>query len=987
MVIEGNGPDDENEIHANSFPYNQYDRNVPSTSMFNNNYGDDRVPMNDVPSEYYSYKYRSAKTKVPNNKTVESQFGLTRTPEDKAVVFEPNVFGNSYQEMLYPSHYGGYVRSTPRARGRPVIDKSSAADVSVRSQSRIQSLSARDPSLDLSRSYSEIPKGMKRTAQSVPLSVRLGRKSDGSKDPKKADDARPAKYTHTVEEPKLVTSEDFRPAKYTYTKDEKDSSNDADDTRPAKYTYTISSPPAKDRMVSFKDDVGKSGKKSEDTKKQTANSTSNSSKQNGILKSGGLHNGSEQQPRGRNSVSKSSMSNTSLVRKSWSPPVEEYDDPRKFWVDIGGNSDDSKHAKKPRGSRTPRKSKRMAAKLDGHSSTETDNSKSITDSTDHSKPPVSQARSSKDPQGGDKEGKEVVSPVESKGTEAAGLRVEDSMLGTQDSDDIPMLQKLKEMNQNTKDQKRKKDVPKWLKQEEVPGPFENPVDSQPSSKPEETATPARPSSGKRPGTDKRQGTGERDAKQGTKESNSRPDSGRRPGSEKSILPTKDHMKQTHQEDVDMLIDEELAMNWPEKGVPHLNTVFDKEKVVEKPQTNESSTPMQKIQQNRAKWRDNQKKNLEESWGQLNMFDRHQKGRISMDLDDDALDEYLQPSKKAAPQPSIKEEEDDEKAALAAVEEELDMDNFVIPELPYGRELVIDIKSTWGDRHYVGLTGIELFSSTGEPVTTTKIHANPLDINILSEYEKDPRVINNLIDGVNRTRDDVHMWLAPFTPNGHHYIYITFEKACKISLMRIWNYNKSRIHSYRGAKDVVITLDSTEIFKGEIARACGGIEGGTEAFGDTILFTTDETILEAVSKNDDAYEGDLFSDDEPDDVPFERPSTADEGSDDERPFTRAAGNLKKAEKESASIPPRPATSMVTEGDVIVFKGKRLELNFTATWGDLHYLGLTGIEVVGKEGEALSVNLNMITATPRDLHHLQGHERDDRTLDKSVFCLVF
>ena len=42
---------------------------------------------------------------------------------------------------------------------------------------------------------------------------------------------------------------------------------------------------------------------------------------------------------------------------------------------------------------------------------------------------------------------------------------------------------------------------------------------------------------------------------------------------------------------------------------------------------------------------------------------------------------------------------------------------------------------------------------------------------------------------------------------------------------------------------------------------------------------------------------------------------------ERPFTRAAGNLKKAEKEAASLPPRPATSMVTEGDVIVFKGKR------------------------------------------------------------------
>ncbi|KAJ8319370.1 hypothetical protein KUTeg_004461 [Tegillarca granosa] len=249
----------------------------------------------------------------------------------------------------------------------------------------------------------------------------------------------------------------------------------------------------------------------------------------------------------------------------------------------------------------------------------------------------------------------------------------------------------------------------------------------------------------------------------------------------------------------------------------------------------------------------------------------------------------------------------------------------------------------------------------------EITADPKDINVLSDYDKDPRVVTNLIDGVTRTRDDVHMWLAPFTAGGNHYIYMTFEKPCKIALMRIW----------------------------------------------TILFSTDEEILEAVSRNDEAYEGDLFSDDEPDDVPFERPSTADEGEDVflhflsrlvihcisflyssiiiydmnseilQRPFTRAQGNLKKGVKEEKVITPRPSTSMVTcEGDVIVYKGKCLELNFTATWGDLHYLGLTGLEVVGKDGEALPVSLSMLTANPRDVRSLPGHERDDRTLDKVI-----
>ncbi|XP_078316471.1 katanin-interacting protein-like isoform X4 [Crassostrea virginica] len=643
-------------------------------------------------------------------------------------------------------------------------------------------------------------------------------------------------------------------------------------------------------------------------------------------------------------------------------------------ADEGHHKDDTKVAGKSRGgSKTPRKSKRMAAKLDGHSSTECDSN------VNNLKPAVESAAEVRTPRGkktedrpGSVQEKKQAASTKSPETEDVKNNTSDESL-LQSQDDIPMIQKLKQMNQNSKynmyiddpqtnlsrrplwldkmmlghdvnspDLKKKKDVPKWLKQEEANGPFEKPQS--------------------------------------------------RGGSRQDVpapLPLKDHMIQ--QADVDMLIDEELAL-WPESGKPDLKTVFDTDKkppVVSKDgKDGDSATPMKKIQQNRAKWRDSQKKNLEESWGSLNMFDRHQKGRISMDLDDDALDEYLQlPSKKATPnQPSIKEEA--EEVEPVSTDADLD-DNFVIPELPYGKELVIDIKTTWGDKHYVGLTGIEVFSSTGESVTVTKITAKPLDINILNEYDKDPRVVTNLVDGVNRTRDDVHMWLAPFTPKGDHFIYLTFDKPCQIALMRIWNYNKSRIHSYRGAKEVVIHLDNNVIFKGEIARACGGIEGGTEAFGDTILFTTDENILEAVSKNDDAYEGDMLDDSEPDDVPFERPSTADGGSDEveassvkkDRPFTRAQGNLKKQD-EASSIPPRPATSMVTEGDVIVFKGKSLQLNFTDTWGDLHYLGLTGLEVLGKDGEALPVSLDMMKASPPDLHHLPGHERDDRTLDKVI-----
>ncbi|KAI1896263.1 hypothetical protein AGOR_G00093000 [Albula goreensis] len=391
---------------------------------------------------------------------------------------------------------------------------------------------------------------------------------------------------------------------------------------------------------------------------------------------------------------------------------------------------------------------------------------------------------------------------------------------------------------------------------------------------------------------------------------------------------------------------------------------------------------------RSQWRSEQDDTLMESWDSLNKFNQCQRGRISnMGFEGDIFDEFMQRQgrtevgtggqpPRTPQQENFPEETEDDPLSETEREEE-----FEIPVLPQGQRLVINIVSTWGDRHYVGLNGVEIFSSSGEPVLPARIRADPPDINILPAYGKDPRVVTNLIDGVNRTQDDMHLWLAPFTPGRAHVIFIDFHTPCQVAMIRIWNYNKSRIHSFRGVKDVEMLLDGRCIFRGEIAKASGTLSGALEQFGDTILFTTDDDILEAMSRFDETFEGEAEG---PEALVYEeelqRPRTAD-GEGEERPFTQA-GFRDDDQHVKVHLNTDRLSEVAAEPVSGMYTGKCLKINFSMTWGDSHYLGMTGLEVVGKEGQSLPLDMSMVDASPRDLNNLPEYGHDLRTLDKLI-----
>lgn len=278
--------------------------------------------------------------------------------------------------------------------------------------------------------------------------------------------------------------------------------------------------------------------------------------------------------------------------------------------------------------------------------------------------------------------------------------------------------------------------------------------------------------------------------------------------------------------------------------------------------------------------------------------------------------------------------------------------------PMGRVLKFQLLSTWGDAFYVGLTGIQVFSETGEIIVVKSIRAEPPDLRIVAGYGSDPRIVENLIDGVNYTRDAMHMWMCPWLGSKHtHIITMELFESISIGAIRIWNYNESRTTSHRGVRDIDIQVDGVCIFRGEVRQSSGSLFNPYDLF-ELILFKEEESFLRAIMHQDRISfrenAGKPLGSEEHNFREQKRPPTRGsdvsefQSSDDValdpiRNIPSQFDQDQSKERQHFELPVLENTEMNDEDQYTSFIGTRLQLNFTATWGDAYYLGLSGIEL--------------------------------------------
>jgi len=217
----------------------------------------------------------------------------------------------------------------------------------------------------------------------------------------------------------------------------------------------------------------------------------------------------------------------------------------------------------------------------------------------------------------------------------------------------------------------------------------------------------------------------------------------------------------------------------------------------------------------------------------------------------------------------------------------------------------------------------------------------------------------VLDGVNVTTDDSHMWLAPI-PNGGppNTVTVRFDEAYAptVSAVRLWNYNKTLDDTGRGVRELRVFADGLEVTPsgGVIARKAPGLVDFDS--GHTVPLALPDTDVGARDLQADA--GNL-------DDPWANCLPAGAWA----LFPAAA-----REPHVAEVAPQDFVPGVLPCGFV------LKILIHSTWGDAHYCSLTGLGVVDAARGELRLAPSQVHA--ESAQSLQENGRIGRSADKLV-----
>jgi hypothetical protein len=245
----------------------------------------------------------------------------------------------------------------------------------------------------------------------------------------------------------------------------------------------------------------------------------------------------------------------------------------------------------------------------------------------------------------------------------------------------------------------------------------------------------------------------------------------------------------------------------------------------------------------------------------------------------------------------------------------------LPQLPRGRMMMVNCLTNYGDPHFIGFAGIELFDDRGRRVEVRPSH-------IFGSVDSAPPSggCGVVASRPFNTTDEEQMWLVPYTEGEAHVLILVFEQEASLSLIRLWNYNHGRVHTTRGARLVEITLDDRIVFRGEVQQATGsGTAEDASMNSETLVLSDDADVLALVAEQlEQELDQEL--------IVTEKPTAATLDSELPVGFMSVSHVLGS-----------------TTSDLAVPLCASISLEFLSTWGNEVVVGLSAIRVLDADGE--------------------------------------